>query len=316
MSWKGAKVFITGATGFIGSHLTKKMVGLGADVAVFVLDEEGEIPSGVSTVFRGNLQDLPDVQRALGRFQPEYVFHLAAQPLVDTALMFVADTLYSNVCGSINLLQACLDAKIFLKGVVFVSTDKVYGQFDGAVNEEAPLLGVNHPYNVSKLCADLIAQMYANVFDLPIVICRSGNIYGPGDKNLNRLVPGAIVSAIKGKQFVVRSDGKMTRDYIYVDDIVDAYLLLAETVSKKQEWRGRAVNFGATEPISVLRVVDDVLLAANRVDLPPLIMNTAKFEIQNQHLDWSDAKELGWIPKTNLRDGIAASIPWYLGKYG
>lgn len=316
MNWVGKKVFITGATGFIGKHLTRRMLDLGADVGIFVLDEENKIPNETNVVFRGNLQDLPDVQRAVCRFRPEYVFHLAAQPIVNTALLSVADTLYSNICGSIGLLQSCLEAKDKLRGLVFVSTDKVYGEFDGDASEEAPLRGVNHPYNVSKLCGDVIAQMYANVFDLPIIICRSGNIYGAGDKNLDRIIPGTIVSALRGKNPVIRSDGKMTRDYIYIDDIVDAYLLLAEVVSEKTEWRGRAVNFGSVEYSSVNEVVDEILSAAGRIDLIPQIMNTAKFEIPHQHLNWNDAKELGWTPKTKLSDGIRLSIPWYRARYG
>lgn len=306
----GKKCLITGATGFIGSHLVMRLMKLGADVALFVLDEERHIPDDVLPIFRGNLQDAPDIARAVSRFQPEYIFHLAAQPLVDTALFNVYDTLDSNIRGSINLLQACVGSPK-LKGIVFVSTDKVYGRFDGTVDESHPLLGVDHPYNASKVCADVMAQMYAKVFGLPIIIARSGNIYGDGDIHFDRIVPGTILSCLKKEPIIVRSNGKLTRDYIFVEDIVDAYLVLADAITKDGSLRGQAINLGAEQKMSVMDVVHTITGATGELSLEIVIQDKAKFEIPHQHLNYDYAKELGWKPKTSFEDGISQSVIWY-----
>ena len=300
--------------GFVGSHLTRRLLSLGADVALFVLDEESFIPDTVSIVYRGNLQDAPDIARAIGRYQPNYIFHLAAQPLVDTALVNVYDTLDSNIRGAINLLQSCVSSAKCLEGIVFVSTDKVYGVFDGTIDETAPLLGVGNPYDTSKACADLLAQMYAKVFGLPIVIVRSGNIYGEGDNHWDRLIPGTFKSALANKNPVIRSDGTFTRDYIYVDDIIDAYLLLADSLKDKY-LMGKAINLGAEKKTSVIEMVDTILMCTGQLHLKPEILNTAKFEIQHQHLNWEWAKELGWSPKTSLEDGLKLCYPYYKSIY-
>jgi len=314
IDFQSKKVLITGGVGFVGSHLTKRLLSLGADVALFVLDEESPIPDTVSIIYRGNLQDAPDIARAIGRYQPDYIFHLAAQPLVDTALVNVYDTLDSNIRGAINLLQSCVSSAKCLEGIVFVSTDKVYGVFDGTIDETAPLLGVGNPYDTSKACADLLAQMYAKVFGLPIVIVRSGNIYGEGDNHWDRLIPGTFKSVLANKNPVIRSDGTFTRDYIYVEDIVDAYLLLADSLKDKY-LMGKAINLGAEKKTSVIEMVDTILMCTGQLHLKPEILNIAKFEIKHQHLNWEWAKELGWSPKTSLEDGLKLCLPYYQAMY-
>lgn len=319
ISWRGVRVLITGGTGFIGSHLVLRLIQAGAEVSLFVLDEERHIPDDVIPIYRGNIQDAPDIARAIGRSNPQFIFHLAAQPLVDTALINVYDTLDSNIRGSINLLQACVgNGKI--EGIIFVSTDKVYGEFNGTVDESAPLMGIDHPYNVSKVCADNIAQMYAKVFGLPIIIARSGNVYGDGDRHWDRLIPGTFMSALKEENPKIRSNGKFTRDYIYVDDIVDAYLILADTIVWERSLRGQAINFGADKSLTVLEVAHEILKSTEKIWLVPEIQNRSKFEIPHQHLNWEWAKELGWVPKTDFVSGIELSKLWYQeyyeGKYG
>ena len=311
IDWNSKKVLITGGTGFVGTHLTKRLIALGAEVALFVLDEENKISDTVSIVYRGNIQDAPDISRAISRFQPEYIFHLAAQPLVDTALVNVYDTLDSNVRGAINLLQSCIESAKKLQGLIFVSTDKVYGKFDGTIDENAPLLGVGNPYDASKVCADVLAQMYNQVFGLPLIIVRSGNIYGEGDNHWDRLIPGTFQHCINGVNPTIRSNGKFTRDYIYVDDIVDAYLLLADKLSDKFI-RGKAINLGSKESTDVLGVVHSILTVTGKLHLVPEIKNTARFEIPHQHLNWDWAKDIGWEPKTSLEDGLKKSYPYYL----
>lgn len=313
--WNDKRVLVTGGTGFIGFHLTRRLLQLGAEVGLFVLDEESKIPDTVSVVFRGNLQDAPDIARAISRFQPHYIFHLAAQPLVDTALVNVYDTLDSNIRGAINLLQSCVSSAKNLEGIIYVSTDKVYGRFIGKVDETAPLLGTGNPYDTSKVCADVLAQMYSQVFGLPIVIVRSGNIYGAGDNHWDRIVPGTIISCLAEKNPVIRSDGKFTRDYIYIEDIIDAYILLAEKIVTNKYLVGKAVNFGAEQMLTVMDVVHSIITVTGKLHLQPEIQNTAKFEIPHQHLNWEWAKELGWIPKTKFEDGIKLSLPYYKNLY-
>lgn len=295
------RVLITGATGFIGRHLVSRLLNEGAIVATFVLDEEYPLNNAPVVIFRGNIQSLSDVQRAIGRFQPEYVFHLAAQPLVDTALRSVLDTLNTNIQGGWNILHACQEYGV--KHLLFVSTDKVYGNAHYA-SEELCLDGGGHPYNASKACADILAQMYVEVFDLPVAIVRSGNIYGEGDVNWDRLIPGVSRWIIEGKPVVLRSNGQFTRDYIYVDDIVDGYLLLAGGGH-----RG-VYNFGSDEYHSVLDIVS-FLAEASGVSPEIIIQDTARNEIPHQHLTWDKARSIGWFPKTPLEEGLKRTYEWY-----
>ncbi len=239
---------------------------------------------------------------------------MAAQPLVDTALINIHDTLDSNIHGAINLLQSCVnDPK--LEGMIFVTTDKVYGNFDGVINETAPLLGIGNPYDTSKVCADILAQMYAKVFKIPLVIIRSGNIYGPGDKHWDRLIPGTFMSCLLGKNPIIRSDGTFTRDYIYIEDIIDAYILLAEKIHSDLSIIGKAINIGAEDKISVLDIVHYIITIMGQPDLYVKIQNTAKFEIPHQHLNWELAKKMGWKPKINITKGLRLSKDYYVELY-
>lgn len=295
------RVLVTGATGFIGRHLVSRLLDEGAIVAAFVLDEEFPFSYAGISIYRGNIQNLSDVQRAIGRFQPEYVFHLAAQPLVDTALRSVIDTLETNIRGSWNILYACAEYRV--KHLLFVSTDKVYGSA-WEPREEMCLDGTGHPYNASKACADILAQMYASVFQLPLAIVRSGNVYGEGDVNWDRLIPGVSKWLIEGKPIVIRSNGHFTRDYIHVDDIVDGYLFLAS-----RENTG-VFNLGSERPYSVLDIVNCLSMVSGKAS-EARIENSARHEITHQHLDWSKIQSLGWFPKTPLEEGLKRTYEWY-----
>ncbi len=305
-------VLITGATGFIGSHLAHTLRALGVRPSLFVLDYERQNLPSQSTIYNGNLANLYDCLRIVGRANPEIIFHLAAQPLVDTALDSVIDTMESNVRGAYNLLEACRNAGKRLQAIVWVSTDKVYGLQSDSLKETSSLLGFDHPYDASKLCGDLLAQTYARAFGLPIVIVRSGNIYGGGDLHWDRLIPGAIRSTIQGTRFLIRSNGLLKRDYIYVSDILNAYLLALDGLLSGKLQTGRAVNFGATRAYTVLEVVENILHALGRADLAPTIQNNARNEIPEQHVDFTQARALlGWSPQVELEDGIQKTIDWY-----
>ena len=305
MTWNKKRIFVTGATGFVGSHLVHRMNSLGANVFALVLDEEGALPD--ATIFRGDVENVRDVERAISRSKPDIIFHLAAQPLVDTAINFPHDTILSNIMGSANILEASRKAGV--KGVVFMSTDKVYGAYDGIVDENFELMGTDHPYNASKLCADILAQMYAMVYELKVIIVRSGNIYGGGDINFDRLIPGAIKSSINKEVFEIRSSGKLERDYLYIDDVIDAFVLFGEGIFEKQ-FVPTVVNLGAEKHFSVIDVVN-IISEKTGNNIPLRILDAARFEIPFQHLDFSVAKSIGWFPKTNFENGIAKTVEWY-----
>ena len=306
-------VLVTGATGFIGSHLVHTLSRLGVRPSLFVLDYERQFFPSAATIYHGNLADLHDCLRIVGRANPDVIFHLAAQPLVDTAMDSVIDTMESNVRGSYNFLEACRSAGKRIKALVWVSTDKVYGSQPNAYREDSQLIGYDHPYDTSKLCGDLLAQTYANVFGMPIIIIRSGNIYGEGDMHWDRLIPGTIRSALLGKQPLIRSNGLLKRDYIYVSDIVRAYLLSLSAALQGKLSAGSAINFGAVQSHTVTDVVQKILAALDRPDLAPVIQDHARNEIHEQHVDFGLAKKmLGWEPLFDLEQGLQKTVNWYM----
>lgn len=314
--WKSRSVFLTGATGLLGSELTRRLVDAGADVVVLVRDEpprtrfdELELRSRV-TVVRGCVEDLGLLERVLNEYEIDTVFHLAAQAIVGTAERGPLATLETNVRGTYNVLEACRrNARV--GRIVVASSDKAYGsQKKLPYVETAPLAGQG-PYDVSKSCADLIAQSYHFTYGLPVVITRCGNFFGPGDLNFNRLVPGTIRSLWLGERPVIRSNGKYIRDYIYVGDGAAAYLELAEKMQRLKLF-GQAFNFSYGKRTSVLAVVDKVAKAMGRRDLKPLILNEAEKEIASQYLSPAKARRvLGWRPTYDFDRGLIETIAWY-----
>lgn len=305
-------VLVTGGTGFIGDHLVRTLSALGARLSLFVLDYERQPMTTSSSIYHGNLADLHDCLRIVGRVNPEIVLHLAAQPLVDTAMDSVIDTMESNVRGAYNFLEACRSVGKRIQTIVWVSTDKVYGNQPNAYSESSPLMGYDHPYDASKLCGDLLAQTYAKAFHLPIVIVRSGNIYGEGDLHWDRLIPGTIRSALFGEAPLIRSNGLLKRDYIYAGDIVRAYLKTLSAAMQGKFPAGAAVNFGARQSYTVLDVVNNILAAMGKTDLTPVIQDTARQEIPAQHVSFELARSmLGWEPLVDLEHGIQRTVDWY-----
>ena len=317
IDYKNKPVLVTGGSGFIGKHLVKHLLSLGADVSILVLDEENGLEDLSNChIYRGNIQDAPEVARIVNRVQPEYLFHLASQPLVTLSTHNVLDTLDSNIRGTINLFQACVDSARDIRGIVHVSTDKVYGNLSQGATEDTILYGIDNPYDVSKVCADYLAQMYAKAFNLPIIIARSGNIYGEGDIHWDRLIPYLFKCCINNKPIIIRGSDKYCRDFIYVDDIVDAYLILMDTIVSSPHLFGRAINFGSEKSYSVGEIVHRVLELTNQVSLPVTHENRVTNEILSQHLVWEWAKELGWNPKTSLEVGLEKTYQGYKNLYG
>lgn len=314
--WRDRRVLVTGATGLLGGWLTPTLVELGAEVVAVVRDRVSPSPLAEPRVrdrlteVRGGVEDLELVTRAVNEYEVEAVFHLAAQTIVGTALRDPVSTFTANVQGTWCVLEACRRARTVGR-IVVASSDKAYGaQTTLPYREETPLAG-RHPYDVSKACADLLAQAYAATWDLPVVVTRCGNLFGGGDLNWNRIVPGTIRAALRGVSPVIRSDGTPLRDYFFVRDAVDAYLRLAEQ-AHRPEIRGRAWNFSENRPLTVLEICRKTLEAAGRPELEIVVEGSARHEIPEQWLDSTRARtELGWKPAWGLEAGLAETVKWY-----
>jgi CDP-glucose 4,6-dehydratase len=315
--WRGRSVLVTGASGLLGSAVVEELLERGASVTCLVRDwvpASRLLSEGLSeraNLVRGSLEDGESALRALNEYEVDTVFHLGAQTIVGTASRSPLSTFESNVKGTWVLLEACRALPKLVQRVLVASSDKAYGEHPRLpYTEDAPLVG-RFPYDVSKSCTDLIAQSYWHSFRTPVVVTRCGNLYGPGDLNWNRLVPGTIRSALRGDRPIVRSDGTLVRDYFYVRDAVEAYLLLAERM-EELELAGQAFNFGTEEPKSVLELVALILAAVGRRDLEPDVRNEATNEIARQYLDCSKARKLlGWRPSRTLAQGLDETVAWY-----
>ena len=305
-------VLVTGAMGLVGGHLTEKLVELGANVHVTYRSHNPR-----SYFYKKNLDskvisadcDIKNFQRVfdiVSKYEIEHIFHVAAQPIVYTAYSNPRETLESNIMGTVNILEAArLSPKI--KGVVVASSDKAYGKkCDNAVETE-PMAG-DHPYDVSKSCTDLIARMYAKTYDLPVAVSRFGNIYGPGDMNFNRIVPGVMKAILKNETLEIRSDGKFVRDYVYVKDVADGYVTLMENMDKA---KGEAFNFSTGYNFSVIEIIKKIEKILNK-KCEYKILNAQKNEIPEQSLSFEKAtKVLGWKSQYAFEEGIVETYNWY-----
>lgn len=315
--WKDKHVLITGFEGFLGSNLAKKLVTSGAGIVgldiivkrkgtILTIDDYRQI-----SVIKGSVADYPLVKKIIRDHKINVVFHLAAEAIVGKSYSNPLWTFSTNVEGTWNILEACRNSKA-VQSIIIASSDKAYGAHkDLPYKENTPLKG-NHPYDVSKSCADLIASTYAHTYNLPVCVTRCGNIYGPGDFNFSRLIPDAMRCLLKGKTLQVRSDGKFARDYVYVDDIAGGYLRIAELFRKK-ELLGESFNLSNECPLTViglLQKINKLNLCASK--LAYRVLNVAKYEIKKQYLSSAKARRvLGWSPEYNLERGLKKTIEWY-----
>jgi len=315
--WNKRRVLVTGATGIIGSWLVKDLLAQGAYVVALVRDADPQSELYRSgdirrvTVVNGALEDFWTLERAINEHEVDTVFHLGAQTIVGTAHRFPLPTFEANIRGTYNLLEACRLHKDMVQRVVIASSDKAYGEQPNLpYTEDMPLNG-RHPYEVSKSCADLIAQCYHHTYGLPVAIARCGNVYGGGDLNWSRIVPGTIRSFLRGERPVIRSDGTYVRDYIYVKDAARAYMRLAECLDDNRV-RGEAFNFSAESPMSVLELVTVIQRLMGCEHIEPDILNCAEGEIRTQYLSAAKARTiLGWQPGYSLEAGLQETIDWY-----
>ena len=315
--WTDKPVFVTGATGLLGSALVKSLIERKASVVALVRDWVPEAELMQSSllskvkVVRGDLADMNLLERIVGEYEIETVFHLAAQTIVGIANRNPISTFESNIRGTWNLLETCRRSPS-VKQVIVASSDKAYGINENLpYSEDSPLKGT-HPYDVSKSCADLIAQSYFTTYNLPVCVTRCGNLYGGGDLNWNRLIPGTIRSALRGESPIIRSDGSYIRDYFYVVDGALAYIHLAELMAEKNEINGEAFNFSNEIQITVLELTNKILELVGRTDLPPTILGEARHEIPHQYLNAEKARRLlDWKPNYTLDEGLRKTIEWY-----
>jgi CDP-glucose 4,6-dehydratase len=319
--WKGKRVFVTGSTGVIGLNLVNRLTSYGAEVTALVRDwvpqtvKCGSWLSGTSSVnlTRGELEDYFFIMRVLSEYEIQHIFHLGAQTLVNVGNASPVTTFRANIEGTWNLLEAVRVLREYnstIESVCVASSDKAYGSSRILpYTEDMPLSG-EHPYDVSKSCTDLIAQCYGKTYNLPVNIARMGNIYGPGDLNFSRIIPGTIRNILEKKPPEIRSNGTPVREYFFVEDAVDAYLTLAEHAGTAR-LPGEAFNFSSGEKRNVIELVSQVS-SLMQSDLKPVIQDTGRNEIQDQYLSIKKAEELlGWHPRYSLDAGLPLTINWY-----
>lgn len=317
-SWAGRRVLATGGTGMVGSWLVRRLLDWDAVVVCLVRDADPQselVRSGAigrTNVVEGRLEDADTVLRAVNGHEIEVVFHLGAQTIVGTAHRSPRQTFEANIQGTWNVLEAARLLPDLVRAVVVASSDKAYGRHDVLpYREDGALAGVA-PYEVSKSCTDLIARSYALTYETPVTIARCGNIYGGGDLNWSRIVPGTIRSLFRGETPVLRSDGTFRRDYVYVEDVVDAYLSLGEHLVDGRIHTGDAYNFSDERPMTVMEIYDAVCESCGRAGTVPSVLDTAADEIHDQFLDAGKAREeLGWRITHGLDDGLRRTVQWY-----
>jgi CDP-glucose 4,6-dehydratase len=318
--WRDRRVFVTGCTGLLGAWTVRALLARGAHVVGLVRDgvsgselaRAGLLPR--IDVVRGGVEDYLLMERSLAEYEVQTVFHLAAQTIVGIANRCPLSTFETNIKGTWCLLEAA--RRCGTPSVVVASSDKAYGEQKALpYTEDAPLDG-RHPYDASKSCTDILAMTYHHTYGLPVCVTRCGNLFGGGDLNWNRLIPGTIRSVLRGRRPVIRSDGTFLRDYFYVKDAADAYLHLAEQMARRPEVRGHAFNFSTETPSSVLEIVR-LILDLTGSDLTPDVRNEARNEIPHQYLSAAKARRvLAWQPGHALREAMAQTIDWYRGHVG
>ena len=313
--WKNKNVLITGNEGFLGSNLTKILIS--ADANIVGLDIEvkrkntlfnKEDYKKIVTV-KGSVADYNLVKNIISKYKIEVVLHLGAEAIVGKCIKNPLLTFSSNIEGTWNILEVCRNSKT-VKSIVTASSDKAYGSHKILPYKEDASLHGDHPYDVSKSCADLIAYTYFHTYGLPVAITRCGNIYGPGDFNFSRIVPDTVRCMLANKPIEIRSDGKFTRDYVFVEDIANGYILLAEKLNVLK-LGGEAFNFSDENPITVIELVKKLYqLDGKKPNYK--ILNQAKYEIKHQYLASQKARKiLKWKPEFTLETGLKKAINWY-----
>ena len=315
--WVHQPVLVTGATGMVGSAICADLVAQGATVVALVLDDDPQSElrrSGTWNrvhVIDGALEDMATIERAVVVHDVGTIFHLGAQTLVGSARRDPVGTFESNIRGTWNVLDVARRHLDLVSAVVVASSDKAYGASSDLPYRESHRMDGVQPYEVSKSCGDLLARSYALTYGVPVRVARCGNIFGPGDLNWSRLVPGTIRALLQNRQPVLRSDGTLVRDYLHVADAISGYFALAEAAGNPREL-DIAYNLSDDSPLSVLEMYAAICEAVGKPGTEPLIDDQANDEIRSQYLDSSRVRdELGWRPAVRLADGLMSTVEWY-----
>lgn len=315
--WHKRRVLITGGSGFIGSWLTLSLLKHGAEVVLLVKGNiknpllTARVLKGVKAITRADITDFSKTKKIFQKYRVDTCFHLAGQPIVGVANESPFPTFNANIKGTWDILEAARQTGV--KRLIIASADKVYGEQRGLpYTEDMPLSAV-HPYGASKICAELLSRTYLNTYGLPVAILRSSNAYGGGDINFSRIIPGTIKAVLNNRNPVIRGDGSSLRDFIYIADIVNAYLALAESLHKDNV-KGESFNFGSGRPVSMLDLVTMIIRISGRKGLKPVVLgrSSPKNEISRQYLSIKKAgRVLGWHPQYDLEKGLRLTINWY-----
>ena len=318
--WRSKNVLLTGGTGFVGGNLIKKLLEYNCNIFCIIRNDNPQSFLSIENLnkeirtIKGDIIDKDLIYNTITEQHIDIIFHLAAQVEVGVGLTNPYLTFETNIRGTYNLLEACRLAKNSgqeILSIIVASSDKAYGTQPVLPYTEDMSMNGDHPYEVSKSCTDLISTTYARTYGTPVTIARCGNIYGGGDLNWNRIVPGTFRSLLRGEQPVLRSDGTFIRDYLHVDDIVSAYLALGEQTDKP-EFAGQGFNFSDESPLTVMQIYKAICTAAEKPETTPNILNAASSEIKDQYLDSTKAHEvLGWHASVSLGDGLKKSFDWY-----
>ena len=309
-------VFVTGAYGLLGSWLAKALMELGATVTVLKRDfvtRSALVLDGTEphvNVVHGSICDGALIERALAEYEVDTVFHLAAQTIVGVANRAPVSTFETNIQGTWTVLEACRALNV--GRVLVAASDKAYGAHEDLPYREDHALQPLYPYDVSKAATDMLARSYWHTFGLPVAVTRFANLYGGGDLNLSRLVPESVLAALAGRPPVIRSDGTLQRDFLYVEDAVAAYLAIAELLDQGRG-AGEAFNAGGDVPHSVLEVVRlTCQVAGTGVEPEVRGTGTPAGEITRQWVDSSKLRTAsGWTPAVSLEDGLRRTVDWY-----
>jgi len=325
--WFGKNVLITGINGFIGGNLAKSLVSKDANVFGLLRNKKKDtflyfenIADDI-VLFEGELINKDLLLRIVTEEQIEFIYHLAAQVEVGVGLINPFLTFETNIKGTYSLLEAARQSNGVVKSIVIASTDKAYGSYDKEMmpyKEDYPLNPM-YPYDVSKACGDMIARSYASdVYNLPIVVTRFCNIYGPGQLNFSALFPDGIRSALGYSTFIPRGNGEQVRDFIYIDDVIDLYIKISKMlVDDPASCSGEVFNAGTNSPVTVKKVLKEIYAAVDNYSdyeaiEKSMVCKKTVGEINYQYMDYTKAfNYFSWKPTHSLQEGTQKNIAWF-----